>query len=164
MSKHVLRENCGKLCFSYILSSQRGITPSQIDAKWWHSNKIFSSIVNAYRRQGPKNDGRTEIQTDAEWRHLNLICNTLKQNMCKISAYFKACKRKVRKTAHFLYSKFTKRHISFKNCAKWQHSNLLCSTLKQSWAKFHLNNVTVSMQEKTAENCVFPLFLVPKEA
>ena len=32
MSEH-LEEECGKLCISYILSSQRGITPSKIDAK-----------------------------------------------------------------------------------------------------------------------------------
>ena len=35
MSKHV-REKSGKLCISYILSSQRGITPSKIDAKGQH--------------------------------------------------------------------------------------------------------------------------------
>ena len=33
MSKHV-GEKCGKVHITYILSSQRGITPSKIDAKW----------------------------------------------------------------------------------------------------------------------------------
>ena len=32
MSKHV-GEKCGKLCISSILSSQRGITPTKIEAK-----------------------------------------------------------------------------------------------------------------------------------
>ena len=32
MSKHV-GEKCGKLRITFILSSQRGITPSKIDAK-----------------------------------------------------------------------------------------------------------------------------------
>ena len=32
MSKHI-GEKCGKLHITYILSSQRGITPSKIDAK-----------------------------------------------------------------------------------------------------------------------------------
>ena len=136
--------------------------------------------------------------------------------MCKISAQLlKACKRKLQKTAHFLYSKFTKRHNSFKNwrkvttldlglkyiktksCAKfqlnmskhvgekcikmcisyilssqrgitpskidakWQHSNLLCSTLKQSNMQ-NFSSICQSMQEKTAENCVFPIFWFQK--
>ena len=43
MSKHV-GEKCGKQCISYILSSQRGITPSKIDAKWQHSNLLCSTL------------------------------------------------------------------------------------------------------------------------
>ena len=45
-------------------------------------------------------------------------CSVVHQNkvMCKISAqYVKACRRKMRKTVYFPYSKFTKRHNSFKN-------------------------------------------------
>ena len=39
--------------------------------------------------------------------------------MCKISArYIKACKRKMRKTADFHYSKFQKGHNSYKNRQK----------------------------------------------
>ena len=39
--------------------------------------------------------------------------------MCKISAqYVKACRGKLRKTVHFLYSKFKKRDNSFKNWRK----------------------------------------------
>ena len=47
MSKHV-GENCGKLCISYILSSKRGITPSKIDAKGWHSNLICSTVKQSH--------------------------------------------------------------------------------------------------------------------
>ena len=48
--------------------------------------KIFSSIVNAYRRQVQKMVGRTESQlTDTESQHLNLICSTLMQNFSSIS-------------------------------------------------------------------------------
>ena len=82
--------------------------------------KIFSSIVNAYRRQVQEMEELTVSQMDAERQHLNLICNALKQShYCKISAqYVEACRRKVRKTGHFLYSKFIKRHNSFKNWRK----------------------------------------------
>ena len=43
MSKHV-REKCGKLCISSILSSERGITPTKIYGNWWHSNFICSTV------------------------------------------------------------------------------------------------------------------------
>ena len=43
MSEHV-KENCGKLCISSILSSKRGLTPYKIDAKWRHSNLLCSTL------------------------------------------------------------------------------------------------------------------------
>ena len=91
-------------------------------------------------------DGRTESQTDAEWRHLNLICNVI----CKISAqYLKACRRKLRKTAHFLHSKFTKKHNSFENWRKVTHSNLIYNTLKQS----HVQNFSSICQSISEKKC-----------
>ena len=105
MSKHE-GEKCGKLHITYILRSQRGITPSNIDAKWRHSNLIcrtlkqshvqnFSSICQSMYEKSAEN-GRTETRTDgrtdgesdgitpskidAKWRHSNLICITLKQS------------------------------------------------------------------------------------
>ena len=66
----------------------------------------------------------------------NLTSSVVRLNkvICKISAqYIKACKRKVRKTVYFQYSKFQKRHNSYKN---WRHSNLIYSTVKQS----HMQN------------------------
>ena len=47
MSKPV-GEKCGKLHITYILSSQRGITPSKIDAKWRHSNLICSTLKQSH--------------------------------------------------------------------------------------------------------------------
>ena len=47
ISKNV-GEKCGKLCISYILSSQRGITPSKIDAKWQHSILLCSTLKQKY--------------------------------------------------------------------------------------------------------------------
>ena len=47
MSEHA-GENYGKLCISYILSSKRVITPSKIDAKWWHSNLICSTLKQSH--------------------------------------------------------------------------------------------------------------------
>ena len=56
MSKHV-GENCGKLCISYILSSQRGITPSKIDAKLNMSKHVGEKCG---KRADGDPDGRTE--------------------------------------------------------------------------------------------------------
>ena len=47
MSKHV-GEKCGKLHITYILSSQRGITPSKIDANWRHSNLVCSTVKQSH--------------------------------------------------------------------------------------------------------------------
>ena len=157
-------------------------------------------------------DGRTESQTDTELWHSNLIYSTENKVICKISAqYVKACKRKVRKTVYFQYSKFQKGHNSHKNgrklttleldlwygetksyakfehnmskherekCGKlcifsilsskraitptninanWRHSNLICSTVKQSHMQ-NLSSICQSMEEKSAENCTLPLF------
>ena len=73
MSKDV-RERCGKLCISSILSSKRGITPTKIDANWRHSNLIcstvkqshmqnFSSICQSMLEKSVEN-WRTETRTD----------------------------------------------------------------------------------------------------
>ena len=43
MSKHV-GEKCGKLHTSYILNSNRGITPFETDARWKYSNLICSAF------------------------------------------------------------------------------------------------------------------------
>ena len=73
MSKHV-GEKIGNLHITYILCSQRGITPSKIDAMRRHSNLIcstlkqshvqnFSSICQSMYEKSAEN-GRTETQTD----------------------------------------------------------------------------------------------------
>ena len=49
MSKHA-REKCGILCISSILSSKRGITPTKIDASWWHSNMICSTGTQSHAK------------------------------------------------------------------------------------------------------------------
>ena len=81
--------------------------------------------------------GMTPTKIDRNWRHLNLICSTVKQSHMQ---YVKACRRKVRKTAHYLYSKFTKRHNSFKNWRKVTTLKLDLYYIKtKSCAKFQLN-------------------------
>ena len=126
--------------FSYILSSQRGITPSKIDSKWQHSNLLcsifkqshvqnFSSICQSMQEKTAENcvipifKVPKEAQLLQKLTKKNVIrtCSEVHQNkvMCKISAqYVKACRRKVQKTVNFLYSKFTKRHNSFNNWRK----------------------------------------------
>ena len=71
MSKHV-GEKCGKLHIIYILSSQRGITPSKIDAKWRHSNLICSTLkqsrakfqLNMSKHVGEKCEKRVDGDLD----------------------------------------------------------------------------------------------------
>ena len=80
-----------------------------------------------------------------KWRHSNLICSKLKQSHVQnLSSICQSMQEKVLKTAHFLYSKLKKRHNSIKNWRKWRHSNFICITLKQSYAKFQLNNYVQS--------------------
>ena len=97
-------QNFSSICQSitYILSSQRGTTPSKIDAKWRHSNLIwstlkqshvqnFSSICQGMYEKSAENwrtetwtessqRGITPSKIDAKWRHSILICSTLKQS------------------------------------------------------------------------------------
>ena len=70
--------------------------------------------------------------------------------ICKISPqYVRACRRKVRKTVYILYSKFKKRHNSFKN---WRKVTTLKLDLKyintKSYAKFQLK-----MSKRVGEKC-----------
>ena len=79
MSKHV-GENCGKLHITYILSSQRGITPSKIDAMRRHSNLICSTLKQSHVQnvssicqsmyeksvENGRTETRTESRTDGE--------------------------------------------------------------------------------------------------
>ena len=124
MSKHI-GEKCGKLNITYILSSQRGITPSKIDAKWRHSNLIcstlkqshvqnFSSICQSMYEKSAEN-GRTETRTDG---------------------------RTDRESDGITPSKID---------AKWWLSNLICITLKQSHVQ-NFSSLCQSMYEKSAEN------------
>ena len=123
MSKHV-GEKCGKLCISYILSSKRGITPSKIDAKLWHSNLLctskqshvqnFSSICQGMQEKTTENCKTVYfLYSKFQKRHISFqrddtrTCSVVHQNkaMCKISAqYVRACRRKPRKTVKLCIS------------------------------------------------------------
>ena len=83
--------------------------------------------------------------------------------MCKISAqYVKARKRKVRKTADFLYSKFQKRHNSLKNSRKVMTLEPVLWYIKtKSCATFQLN-LSQHVGEKCGKLCI-SLILVEKE-
>ena len=53
MSKHVA-DKCGKLHIIYILGSQRGITPSKVDAKWRQSNFVHTTDADAELTLAPR--------------------------------------------------------------------------------------------------------------
>ena len=172
MSTHA-GEKCGKLHISYILSSQRGITPSKINAKWRHSNLICSTLkqishakfqLNMSKHVGEKREkllisyilssqrGITpEKKIDAKWRHTNLICSTLEQSkMQNFSSIFQSMKEKSAENCtfpilwvHISYILSSQRGITpSKIDAKWRHSNLIRSTLKQS----HVQNFSAIYQ------------------
>ena len=71
--------------------------------------------------------------------------------MCKISAqYVEACKREKCGKQHFLYSKFKKRHNSFKNWRKSDETRtLICDTRKQS----HMQNFNSICLKHVREKC-----------
>ena len=109
--------------------------------------KLCISSIQSSKR------GITPKTIDASWWHSNLIYGTLKQShMQNFISICQSIKRKVRKTAHFLYSKFTKRHNSFKNRRKMMTLNLDLLYIKtKSCAKFQLN-----MSKHVGEKCGKP--------
>ena len=62
---------------------------------------------------------------------------------------------------YFQYIKFQKGYKSYKIDANGRQSNLICSTVKQSDMQ-NFSSICQSMKEISAENCVFPVFLVQK--
>ena len=82
----------------------------------------------------------TRIWTEVNW--MKVIYNISAQ-------YVKACRRKVRKTAYFQYSKFQKGHNSYKN---WRKLTTLAFDLKliewKSYTTFQLN-----MSKHVGERC-----------
>ena len=64
--------------------------------------------------------------------------------MCKTAAqYIRACRRKLRKTVYFLYSKFQKRHNSFNN---WRDDT-------QTWSVVHQIKVTFKLSAQYVKAC-----------
>ena len=147
MSKHA-REKCGKLCISSILSSKRGITPTNIDANWWHSNLIcstikqshmqnFSSICQSMQEKSADFKFIRGHNSHKHWRKLTTLELDLYYNDTKSYAKFqlnmsKHVGEKCGKL-HITYILSSQRGITpSKIDAKWRQSNLICSTSKQS--------------------------------
>ena len=101
---------------------------------------VFEVLKGAYLSQTLTQIDDTRTCSVVRWN--KVICNISPQ-------YVKACRRKVRKTAHYLYSKFIKRHNSFKNWRKVTTFELdLKYTKTKSRAKFQLN-----MWKHVGEKC-----------
>ena len=82
-----------------------------------------------------------------------------KKVMCKISAeYVKACRRKVRKTAEFISNNLSsKGPLLLQNLTQNNDTRTWSEVYKKKlYTKFQLKYQ--SMCEKSAENCVFPVF------
>ena len=154
MSKHV-REECRQLCISSILSSNMDITPTKIDANWWHSNLICSTVKRSYakyqlnmskhvREKSGKlcissilssKRGITPTKIDTCWWHSDLICSTVKQSHMQKFQLNKLCKSMwEEKCGKLCISSIlsSKRGLTPKKIDgnRW-HSNLICSTVKQ---------------------------------
>ena len=103
----------------------------------------ISSILSSKR-------GITPTTIDRNLRQSNLICSTVNKVICKISAqYVTACRRKVRNTVFFQYSKFQKGHNSYKNWLKLTTLELgVLYPKTTSYGNFQLN-----MSKHAGEKC-----------
>ena len=154
MLKHV-REKCGKLCIFSILSSKRRITPTKIDnTKNWsvvRLNKVICKIsaqyVKACKRKVQKtvyfqySNFQKGHNSHKNWCKLTTLELDLYYDETKSYAKFqlnmsKHVREKCGKLCIFSI-RSSKRGITLtKIDAKWQYSNLICSTVKQS----HMQN------------------------
>ena len=139
MSKRV-REKCGKLCIFSNLHSKRGITPKknwrklmklELDLKYSKTKSYAKFQLNMSKRVREKcgklcifsilssKRDITPTKIDGNRRHSNLICSTLKKSLMQnFSSICQSMQEKSAKTAHYLYSKFTKRNNSLENWRK----------------------------------------------
>ena len=92
---------------------------------------------------------------DTEWQHSNLSYSKLNKVIWKISAqYVKACKRGVRKTVYFQYSKCQKGHNSNINWRKLTRLEIdLQYSKTKSYAKFQLN-MSKHVRESCGQLCI----------
>ena len=134
MSKHV-REKCGKLCISNILSSKRGITPIKIDANWRHSNLICSTVKQSHMQ------------------NFSSICQSMLEKTAE-NVHFQFVREKCGKLCISIILSSKRGITPSKIDANWRHSNLICSTVKQSHMQ-NFSSICQSMLEKTAENVHF---------
>ena len=148
MSKHA-REKCGKLRISSILSSKRGITPTNIDANWWHSNLIcstikqshmqnFSSICQSMQEKSADFKFKRGHNSHKHWRklttlELDLYYDETKSLYAKFQLNMSKHVGEKCGKLHNTYILSSQRGITpSKIDAKWRQSNLICSTSKQS--------------------------------
>ena len=113
MSK-LVGKNCGN-CNSCILSSKRGITPTQIDGNWQHSNLTWSTVKQSFMSHFSAiwdNCGKLCISSilsskrgisltkiDGYWRQSNLIeCSWEESDMQNFSSICQSMLEKMRKT------------------------------------------------------------------
>ena len=83
-----VREKCGKLCISSILSSKRGITPTKIDANWRHLNLLCSTVKQSHMQ------------------NFSSICQSMEEKMRK-TVYFEYSKFRKRYNSNKNWSKMT---------------------------------------------------------
>ena len=168
MSKHV-REKCGKLWFSSILSSKRGITPTKINANWRHSNLICSTVKQSEMQNfssisqsvwGEKcgklcifsilhsKRGLTTTKIHGNWWHSNLICSTVKQSHMQFQLNMSKHVGEKCGKLQITYILSSQRGITpTKIDAKWRHSHLICSTLKKVMCKISDQYVKACMRK-----------------
>ena len=163
MSKHV-REKCGKLCFSSILSSKSGITPTKIDTNWRHSNSICSTVRKSNMQvlssicqsMGRKLRNTVYFQYSKFQKGHNSYKNWSNMTTLKLDLKYSRnsyAKVQLNMSKHVLRGKCGKPCISSILSSKrgltptkidgnWRHSNLICSTVKQC----HMQNFSAMCQ------------------
>ena len=158
MSKRV-REKCGKLCISSILSCKRGITPTKIDANWRPSNLICSTVRQSKNAKFQPDMSKhvrekcgklciSSILSSKKghnsykiWWKLTTLKLDLSYSKTKWNAKFQLnmSKRVWEKCGKLCIFSIlhSKRGITpTKINANWQHSYLICSTVKRN----HMQN------------------------
>ena len=161
------------------LQKMDGRTKSQTDTELWHSNLIFSTLnevickisaqyVKAHRREVRKTvyfqywKFQKGHNSHKNWRKLITLELDLKYSKTKSYAKLQLdmSKHVREKCGKLCISSIlsSKRGITpTKIDGNWRHSNLICSTVKQSHMQ-NFSSICQSMSEKSAENCVFPVF------
>ena len=99
--------------------------------------------------------GITPTKIDINWLQSNLICGTVKESHAQFQHKIsKHVREKCRKLCFFSVLRSKRGITPTKIDANWLHSNLICSTVKQSHMKVSAQYVKACKSEKCGILCI----------